>query len=283
MKHILTELEKRRERARLGGGEARIEAQHARGKLTARERLELLLDRGLLRGVRHVHRAPQQGFRRRQEHHPRRRRGHRLGHDQRPHGLCLRQGLHRLRRLAVRNPRAEDLQDPGHGDAERRAGDRPARCRRRAHPGRRVLARGLWRGVQAQRAGLRRGAADQRDHGAVRRRRRLFAGDDRLHLHGARHLLHVHHRARGREDGDAGRRDARTARRREGAHDEIRRRRRRLRQRRHLHRRDAPADRFPAALATATRCRTGRPATIRTARRCRSTRWCRRTPTSPTT
>ena len=44
MKHILTELEKRRERARLGGGKVRIEAQHARGKLTARERIDLLLD-----------------------------------------------------------------------------------------------------------------------------------------------------------------------------------------------------------------------------------------------
>ncbi len=32
---------------------------------------------------------------------------------------------------------------------------------------------------------------------------RLFAGDDRFHLHGARHLLHVHHRPRGGEDGDA--------------------------------------------------------------------------------
>jgi propionyl-CoA carboxylase beta chain len=44
MKHILLELEKRRQRARMGGGEARIASQHARGKLTARERLELLLD-----------------------------------------------------------------------------------------------------------------------------------------------------------------------------------------------------------------------------------------------
>ncbi|HEX8968764.1 MAG TPA: acyl-CoA carboxylase subunit beta [Chloroflexota bacterium] len=35
-----------REQARLGGGERRIEAQHAKGKLTARERLELLLDPG---------------------------------------------------------------------------------------------------------------------------------------------------------------------------------------------------------------------------------------------
>src|SRR5918998_192202 len=33
-----------REESRLGGGVARIEQQHARGKLTARERLDLLLD-----------------------------------------------------------------------------------------------------------------------------------------------------------------------------------------------------------------------------------------------
>src|SRR5215468_8002994 len=44
MKSIISELEERRSRARLGGGEARIKAQHARGKLTARERIELLLD-----------------------------------------------------------------------------------------------------------------------------------------------------------------------------------------------------------------------------------------------
>src|ERR1035437_8392447 len=46
MKDILDKLEKRREQARLGGGAARIEAQHKRGKLTARERIELLLDKG---------------------------------------------------------------------------------------------------------------------------------------------------------------------------------------------------------------------------------------------
>ena len=42
MKDILDKLEKRRGEARLGGGKARIEAQHKRGKLTARERIELL-------------------------------------------------------------------------------------------------------------------------------------------------------------------------------------------------------------------------------------------------
>jgi propionyl-CoA carboxylase beta chain len=46
MKEVLEELEIRRERARAGGGTARTEAQHKRGKLTARERLELLLDDG---------------------------------------------------------------------------------------------------------------------------------------------------------------------------------------------------------------------------------------------
>jgi propionyl-CoA carboxylase beta chain len=39
-------LEEKRGRARLGGGEKRIAAQHGKGKLTARERLELLLDEG---------------------------------------------------------------------------------------------------------------------------------------------------------------------------------------------------------------------------------------------
>jgi propionyl-CoA carboxylase beta chain len=46
MHDILAELEARRETARLGGGERRIAAQHAKGKLTARERIELLLDEG---------------------------------------------------------------------------------------------------------------------------------------------------------------------------------------------------------------------------------------------
>jgi propionyl-CoA carboxylase beta chain len=45
MKDILDKLEERRESARAGGGARRIEAQHKRGKLTARERVELLMDR----------------------------------------------------------------------------------------------------------------------------------------------------------------------------------------------------------------------------------------------
>src|SRR3982750_1028723 len=42
----IEELEKRRELARQGGGEKRIAAQHAKGRLTARERVSVLLDAG---------------------------------------------------------------------------------------------------------------------------------------------------------------------------------------------------------------------------------------------
>jgi propionyl-CoA carboxylase beta chain len=44
MQDIIKQLDDMRAAARLGGGEKRIEAQHAKGKLTARERIELLLD-----------------------------------------------------------------------------------------------------------------------------------------------------------------------------------------------------------------------------------------------
>lgn len=44
MQEIIHQLEKKRDLAKLGGGEKRIEAQHAKGKLTARERIEVLLD-----------------------------------------------------------------------------------------------------------------------------------------------------------------------------------------------------------------------------------------------
>jgi propionyl-CoA carboxylase beta chain len=46
VKDIRENLEARRASARVGGGLRRIEAQHKRGKLTARERLELFMDRG---------------------------------------------------------------------------------------------------------------------------------------------------------------------------------------------------------------------------------------------
>lgn len=46
MQDILAKLESKRAAARLGGGEKRIAGQHAKGKLTARERIDLFLDEG---------------------------------------------------------------------------------------------------------------------------------------------------------------------------------------------------------------------------------------------
>ena len=46
MQDIIRQLEEKRERARKGGGQKRIDVQHGKGKLTARERIELLLDPG---------------------------------------------------------------------------------------------------------------------------------------------------------------------------------------------------------------------------------------------
>src|SRR3546814_20012659 len=46
MQDILQRLEAMRAQAAVGGGEKRIEAQHAKGKLTARERLQVLPDKG---------------------------------------------------------------------------------------------------------------------------------------------------------------------------------------------------------------------------------------------
>jgi propionyl-CoA carboxylase beta chain len=46
VQHILDELARRRAQAKLGGGERRIAVQHAKGKLTARERIDILLDEG---------------------------------------------------------------------------------------------------------------------------------------------------------------------------------------------------------------------------------------------
>jgi len=61
---ILKQLVDLKEQARLGGGQKRIEAQHARGKMTARERLNILLDEGTFEELDQlvVHRATEFGL-----------------------------------------------------------------------------------------------------------------------------------------------------------------------------------------------------------------------------
>ena len=60
----LADLEKLKEKARLGGGPQRVEQQHARGKLTARERIDILLDEGSFEELDslEVHRSTELGL-----------------------------------------------------------------------------------------------------------------------------------------------------------------------------------------------------------------------------
>ncbi|MEO1437358.1 MAG: carboxyl transferase domain-containing protein, partial [Bacteroidota bacterium] len=51
MQDKLNELEAKKAQAQLGGGEKRIESQHAKGKLTAHERLHFLLDEGTFQEI----------------------------------------------------------------------------------------------------------------------------------------------------------------------------------------------------------------------------------------
>jgi propionyl-CoA carboxylase beta chain len=78
---------------------------------------------------------------------------HRLGHHQRPPGLCFRQDFTVFGGSLSETHAEKICKVHGSGRAERRAGDRAFRFRRRAHPGRRGLAGGyaevFWRNVQA--------------------------------------------------------------------------------------------------------------------------------------
>ena len=130
---------------------------------------------------------------------------------------------------------------------------------------------------------LRRRAADQPDHGSVRRRRGLLAGDDRLHLHGEGQLVHVRHRPRGREDGDARGGQRRGPRRRADPHHQERRRRPGVRERRRRAGDAAPLLQLPAAQQPREGAVARRPTIRPSGSTCRSTRWCRTTRTSRTT
>ena len=78
----------------------------------------------------------------------------------------------------------------------------------------------FWRNVQAS------GVIPQisSDRRSVRRRRRLLAGDHRLHHHDRADLADVHHRSRDHQDGHRRGRDVRTTRRRDDARHQERRR-----------------------------------------------------------
>ena len=156
----LDDLHHRQSLTELGGGADRIAQQHKKGKLTARERLDLLLDADsfveLDRFV--THRATEFGI---DAHRPPgRRRGDRVGPGRWPAGIRVRPGLHSLWWLSVGDARRKDLQGHGTCRAQRSASDRAQRFRRRAHPGRGGVPRRLRRHLPPQYPRVRRGAPD---------------------------------------------------------------------------------------------------------------------------
>ena len=133
----LADLKRRVAEVAHAGSERAIEKQHARGKKTARERLEMLLDEGSFIEMDKYARHRSIAFGQEAEPALRRRRRHRLRHGRRADGRGVRAGLHRLRRVAGRGLRREDLQGHGLRDEGRLPGRRAsttpaARASRRA-------------------------------------------------------------------------------------------------------------------------------------------------------
>ena len=203
MKEIIAELEQRRAMARAGGGEARVAAQHAKGKLTARERIQLLLDPYSFEEFDMFveHRGTEFGTEKEQ-----------VPGD----GVVTGWGTINGRMVYVY---AKDFTVLGGSTSEAHAGKICKIMDMAMQNGAPVI--GLFdsggariqEGVAAL-AGFGevfkrnvlasgRGAANFGDHGALRRRRCLFAGPDRFRVHGGGHLLHVHDRPRCHQDGDA--------------------------------------------------------------------------------
>ena len=98
MKELIKNLEELNRKAEKGGGDARIEKQHSVGKLTARERIDLLLEKGSFIELDKLvtHRCTDFGMEKQKL--CRRRSCHRLWHDRQAPGLCLCTGFYRVRR-----------------------------------------------------------------------------------------------------------------------------------------------------------------------------------------
>ena len=185
LRPLVEDLEARRAKIRLGGGEEKIQKQHDREKLTARERIALLIDEGTFTELG-IHGKPallpaRDGRRRR----ARRRRDHRLRQDRRAAGGSLRVRLHGDGRLD-----GDDRRDQGHAVARAGADQADAvrlaaRLRRRARAGgRRCDVRGLRAPVPRGGRDERRDPADRGADGPVRGGHRLHPGPGGLRADG---------------------------------------------------------------------------------------------------
>ena len=106
MKELIKNLEELNRKAEKGGGDARIEKQHSVGKLTARERIELLLEKGSFIELDKLvtHRCTDFGMEKQK-----------FAGDGVVTGYGT--GFYRVRRSSFRNTCQENLQGDGYGDA----------------------------------------------------------------------------------------------------------------------------------------------------------------------
>ena len=121
----MSRLEAMKAEARLGGGEKRMDAQHGKGKLTARERMALLLDEGSFEelGMLVTHRSNLFGLDKQQFLGD----GVVTGYGTVEGRLVyvFSQDFHRFGRFIGRGTRRENLPRHGPGLGQRSAGDRP--------------------------------------------------------------------------------------------------------------------------------------------------------------
>lgn len=148
-----TRLDEARQSAIQGGGSKRIAAQHTKGKLTARERISLLLDEGSFReyDMMKTHRCQEFGMEKEVYHGDGVITGHGLIQGRKviqngyKHGsihetkglfpgVYIQSRLHSVRRISQRDSRAKDLQSYGHGHASRSSSNRIERFRRCTYP-----------------------------------------------------------------------------------------------------------------------------------------------------
>ena len=205
MQDIIRQLEEKRAAARLGGGQRRIDSQHAKGKLTARERIEVLLDDGSFEEYDMFveHRSVDFG----------------MDEQKVPgDGVVTGWGTINGRLVFVFS---QDFTVFGGSLSEAHAGKICKIMDQAMKVGAPVIgindsggAR-IQEGVASlggyadvfQRNVLASGVVPQISviMGPCARRRRLFAGDDRLHLYGEELVLHVCHRPGCGENGHPGR------------------------------------------------------------------------------
>jgi len=172
MTNVLQELETRREQAKQGGGEKRIASQHAKGKLTARERIEILLDEGSFEeyDMFVAHRCTEFGMEETK-----------FSGD----GVVTGWGTVNGRMIYVYS---QDFTVFGGSLSETNAKKII-----------KIMEMAMKNGapiIGHEHIGLRRCAANLHDHGPMRRWRGLLSCHHGFHLHGARLILYVCYRAR---------------------------------------------------------------------------------------